>query len=92
MAANIANGVTIFGVTGTHAGGITPTGNIQLTQQSGTNVTNYATASVRSYAGSMSIVNVPTSAAGAVIVGTKSGDYYPLSQTIDAGLTVSTTG
>lgn len=40
----------------------------------------------------MSIVDVPVSAAGAVTVGTKSGDYYPLSQDMEAGLTVSTTG
>lgn len=37
--------------------GITPSGNVQLTQQSGTDVTNYATASVRS--GSVTL-NTPT--------------------------------
>lgn len=43
-------------VTGTYTG-IVPTGNKELTQQSGTDVTNYATASVRS--GSVTL-NTPT--------------------------------
>ena len=52
-AADISAGKTAYvngaKVTGTGSGGITPTGNIELTQQTGTNVTNYATASVRDF-------------------------------------------
>lgn len=46
LASNIKNGVSIFGVNGTYQG-LVPSGNIQLTQVTGTDVTNYATASVR---------------------------------------------
>ena len=49
IASNIKSGVNIFGVTGTYTGsggGITPTGNINITQAGQTDVTNYATATV----------------------------------------------
>lgn len=48
-AANIANGVTVLGITGTHQGGITPTGTIQISSTDSSNpddVTNYAGAYV----------------------------------------------
>ena len=50
-AADISAGKTAYvnGAKVTGTGGITPTGNIELTQQTGTNVTNYATASVRDF-------------------------------------------
>lgn len=47
IAANIASGVTIFGITGTHAGGITPTGTISISSNGTYDVTNYASASVK---------------------------------------------
>ena len=46
IAANIASGVTIFGITGTHQGGITPTGTITISSNGTYDVTNYASASV----------------------------------------------
>lgn len=46
VAGNIKSGVTILGVQGTVQEGITPTGNINITDTSSTNVTNYATAQV----------------------------------------------
>ena len=48
-AANIANGVTVLGIVGTHQGGITPTGTIQVSSTDSSNpddVTNYAGAYV----------------------------------------------
>ena len=48
-AANIANGVTVLGITGTHQGGITPTGTIEISSTDSANpddVTNYAGAYV----------------------------------------------
>lgn len=45
-AGNIKNNVSILGVTGTLQEGITPTGNINITSTSQTDVTNYATAQV----------------------------------------------
>lgn len=68
-AAIIAKGVavpeeTTFAAYATKIGeiitGITPVGNIELTQQSGTDVTNYATASVRSGAVSTPATTVTT--------------------------------
>lgn len=47
IAANIASGVTIFGITGTHQGGITPTGTITISSNGTYDVTNYASASVK---------------------------------------------
>lgn len=46
VAANIASGVSIFGVIGTHIGGITPTGTISISSNGTYDVTNYAAASV----------------------------------------------
>ena len=46
VAGNIKSGVTILGVQGTVQEGITPSGNINITNTSSTNVTNYATAQV----------------------------------------------
>ena len=45
-AGNIKEGVTILGVQGTVHEGITPTGNINITDTQSTDVTNYATAQV----------------------------------------------
>lgn len=45
-AGNIKEGVTILGVQGTVHEGITPTGNINITDTTSTDVTNYATAQV----------------------------------------------
>lgn len=45
-AGNIKEGVTILGVQGTVHEGITPTGNINITDTNSTNVANYATAQV----------------------------------------------
>lgn len=47
IAANIASGVTIFGITGTHSGGITPTGTITISSNGIYDVTNYASASIK---------------------------------------------
>lgn len=44
---NIAAGVSIFGVVGTHTGGITPTGTIAISSNGTYDVTNYASASVK---------------------------------------------
>lgn len=46
VAGNIKSGVSILGVQGTVQEGITPTGNINITNTSSTDVTNYATAQV----------------------------------------------
>ena len=46
VAENIKEGVTILGITGTHKGGITPSGKIEITNTEEINVTNYATAQV----------------------------------------------
>ena len=89
VAANIANGVTIFGVTGTHSGGITPTGNIQLTAQSGTDVTNYATASVRS-AATFSMTG--SAVTDVVTVDSLSSGYYPIKAKVKGTVAASTAG
>lgn len=46
VAGNIKSGVTIFGVTGTHSGGTTPSGTISITENGAKDVTNYASANV----------------------------------------------
>lgn len=46
VAGNIKSGVTIFGVTGTHSGGTTPSGTISITENGTKDVTNYASANV----------------------------------------------
>lgn len=46
VAGNIKSGVTIFGVTGTHSGGTTPSGTVSITDNGTKDVTNYASANV----------------------------------------------
>lgn len=46
VAGNIKSGVTIFGVTGTHSGGTTPSGTVSITENGTNDVTNYASANV----------------------------------------------
>ena len=46
VAENIARGQTIFGVTGTHEGGVTPSGTINITENGTHNVELYANAEV----------------------------------------------
>lgn len=46
VAGNIKSGVTIFGVTGTHSGGTTPSGTVSITENGTKDVTNYASANV----------------------------------------------
>ena len=63
-AANIANGVTVLGIVGTHQGGITPTGTIQVSSTDSSNpddVTNYAGAYVAA-----GTAGTPTATKGAV--------------------------
>lgn len=52
-------------------GGVTPTGNIEITQQTGTDVTNYATASVRSSSISL---NTPTINANGLVTASATVD------------------
>lgn len=69
--------------------GITPTGTITLTQQTGTNVTNYASANVRA-AGNFSLS--ATDNTGVVTVGSLASGYYPLTNSITASLSAGTPG
>lgn len=69
--------------------GITPTGTITLTQQTGTDVTNYASANVRS-ASNFSLV--ATDNTGVVSVGSLASGYYPLTNSITASLSAGTSG
>lgn len=64
-------------------------GNIELTAQTGTDVTRYATASVRSAATfSLAVTDKTT----AVTIGSKSGDVYPVTTSLTGKLTASTAG
>lgn len=72
------------------AEGFTPSGNIQLTKQSGTDVSSYETASVRSASTyTLSITNKSTTNIG---VGSVSGGYYPLTASLTGTFSASTTG
>lgn len=86
VAGNIKSGVSIFGVAGTHTGGITPTGTKQITiTQNGTtteDVTNYASAAITAVVPSQSInayvadVTVATHTASNVALCTLPDDVY----------------
>lgn len=56
VSANIASGVTIFGVVGTHSGGITPTGTFSVSAAGTFDITSYASVSVP--AGSVALPEV----------------------------------
>jgi len=63
--ANIASGVSIFGVTGTHAGGITPTGTVTLTGASSQhNVYNYQYASIKAGSATVPATTIPQTGGG----------------------------
>ena len=68
-ASNIKKNVSIFGVTGSYeggGGGITPTGNINITQAGETDVTDYATATVAAAVYKSTIVPTVVSGSGGV--------------------------
>lgn len=70
VAGNIKQGVTIFGVQGTHSGGVTPTGTLPISQNGTYNVESYASVEVS--------VPVPTAnfkQLTATVSGVKTGDF-----------------
>lgn len=71
-------------------GGITPTGNIELTTNLSTDVSSYATATVRSASGYS--LSASGNSSTDVTVGSISNGYYPVSATLTGSLTASTPG
>ncbi len=71
-------------------GGITPTGNIELTTNLSTDVSSYATATVRSASGYS--LSASGNSSTEVTVGSINGQYYPVSATLTGSLTASTPG
>lgn len=71
-------------------GGITPTGNIELTTNLSTDVSSYATATVRSASGYS--LSASGNSSTHVTIGSLSNGYYPVSATLTGSLTASTPG
>lgn len=79
VASNIKSGVSIFGVTGTLSGGITPSGTLDITTNGTYDVTNYASASVNVSGGGSSSGGLPTECVTLTLNITSDGaDYRPM--------------
>lgn len=88
VAGNIKSGVSIFGVSGTYTG-LVPTGNIQLTTNASTDVTNYATATVRS---ASTYTMTGSAVTDNVSIGTLSSGYYPVNAKVKGTVSANTSG
>ena len=74
-AENIANGVTILGITGTHEGGITPTGTKYITNTQPTDVYQYAMAEIQD--DNLKAENIANGVVVLGITGTHEGGITP---------------
>ena len=85
IAENIADGITIFEVTGTHVGGITPTGTKTISANGTYDVTEYASAEVALPTATQATPSISVSSAGKITATSTQSEGY-----VEAGTQTAT--